>query len=120
MAKLFLCQGVGLRRAQHLSPTLFKFFRNNLLDITDETWDGQIESLPVSEAVIVRADPMNPFTTRRELRTFCELHGHLCYYDDRLIGTEGRICRKEEDLIEAARLFLRYKFGIRDLEEELS
>jgi len=79
---------VGLVSAEMFSPGLFQFFRDQGLQLEDARWDGTLASLPQNEPSIIRASSQMKCSSI-DLARCCAEHGHIVFYDDRVLLPDG-------------------------------
>lgn len=76
------------------SKLLARVFAEASVELVEVRWDGRMDSLPTEEQVLVRAStwllPRFQGKVSLELINFCQQHGHLVFYDERLFDSEGR------------------------------
>ncbi|MBI4049218.1 MAG: hypothetical protein HY395_00145 [Candidatus Doudnabacteria bacterium] len=80
------------------------------LELVPVRWDGQTESLPTNERVIVRASTQLPGCKQMRfpagLVQFCRIHGHFLFYDEYLVDDAGELDDDPMKFTEAARKFV--------------
>lgn len=91
-ARMFLFPNyVDVWSALYYSPTLKQFIEENLIEITQEYYDGSARGLPQRSdiPVLVRTSTRMAAGEEMEVATICEERGFICFYDDTLITPGG-------------------------------
>lgn len=94
---------VNLRTVQFSSPKLIGFLLERGVRLEERHWQGTLDSVPTRPPVLIRASSMMKCEAA-ELGRLCSQRGHLLFYDDQLILSDGEYTK--EGLLEAAQRFL--------------
>lgn len=100
---------VEVESLQNTSPVLYRFLKENGVELEGVEWNGRLDTLPPrGEHMLVRASSKLPYGTWwDQLGSRCLQLGHLCFYDDQFVSMDGlESQRGSKCLIEEAAKFL--------------
>lgn len=87
--KIYLFPGyVSISSASASSPNLFRFLKEQKVELVEESWGGDLKSLPTGEPAFIRASSVM-HCADLDLAQRCAELGHFCFYDDRILRPDG-------------------------------